>query len=677
MIVLEGVQRRYPTRHGNVTVLRDVNFNIQPGEKVGIVGRNGAGKSTMIRLLSGAEKPDAGYVQRGMSVSWPLAFSGGFQGTLTGLDNLRFICRIYGNDWREHVDYVQDFTELGRFLNEPVKSYSSGMRSRLAFALSMVIDFDCFLIDEIMAVGDHRFHERCHVELFEKRAHHAIVFVSHDASFVRSICDRISVLEDGYLHNFGDVDEAYAFYHREPAALVAPNLLLEAPDEKDKLDLATLLFGSAHSVEAGLSGDIGSGLTEWLLGHPLTQDTVVARHRLDKVLEPEESKLIQSALTEELHDDFAGRSLHSMLAALAESRGECPTSQHFLRTFETPLPIDGSDGLWLRMSLEGGSIRRAASFLHAASGRDLPLRLDFHRAKRDDHTQEELAEFRLHDNGVTCRLSLAMPIRHLAALTAAYGFLLPYFANSSLSGHFGLCLGNQGTLDRVLSFCSANSNWLVPDPLFLASAGYAVEREAFGRGQPLEQRVDLAYWRGTDSGNAYYRTLADAPRVIVVQLSVAHPHLIDAKISHVEEQHGWEAREQYYRDNGLFDNTGTISSIIDYRFQIDIEGDDQAWRDFFIKLLTASPVVKLESDMGLQQWYHHKLIPWVHYVPARSDGEDLIERLEWLRENPEQATKIGRAGRELALSITYQEAIDSAMQSISKLIKANSRLSLK
>lgn len=227
MISLEGVQRKYPTRHGNITVLKDVNFKIQPGEKVGIVGRNGAGKSTMIRLISGAEKPNAGRVTRTMSVSWPLAFGGGFQGTLTGLDNLRFICRIYGDDWRKHVDYVQDFTELDRFLYEPVKTYSSGMRSRLAFALSMVIDFDCFLIDEIMAVGDHRFHERCHIELFEKRAHHAMVFVSHDPNFIRSMCSRASVLEGGYLHNFDDLDQAFSYYHREPAALMAPNLLLE------------------------------------------------------------------------------------------------------------------------------------------------------------------------------------------------------------------------------------------------------------------------------------------------------------------------------------------------------------------------------------------------------------------------------------------------------------------
>lgn len=213
MIKLEHIQHRYRTRHGQITVLKDVNFLINPGEKVGIIGKNGAGKSTLIRLISGAEHPAAGKITRNMSVSWPLAFAGGFQGSLTGLDNLRFICRIYGKDWHNHVDFIQEFTDLGQFLREPLSTYSSGMRSRLAFALSMVIDFDCFLIDEVMAVGDHRFHEKCHIELFEKRAHHAMIFVSHDPNFVRSNCERLSVLEDGILHNFDDLDEAFHFYY--------------------------------------------------------------------------------------------------------------------------------------------------------------------------------------------------------------------------------------------------------------------------------------------------------------------------------------------------------------------------------------------------------------------------------------------------------------------------------
>ncbi|WP_336963220.1 ABC transporter ATP-binding protein [Sphingobium aquiterrae] len=195
-----------------VKVLQDVNLTVGPGEKVGILGRNGSGKSTMIRLISGAEYPTSGEVRRGMSVSWPLAFGGAFQGTLTGYDNLRFICRLYGKSAEDSVDFVQEFSELGRYLKEPVRAYSAGMRARLAFAISMVVEFDCFLIDEIVAVGDARFHAKCHIELFEKRADRAMIIVSHDVAYVRDHCDKAAVLIDGILTPFDDLDEAYAFY---------------------------------------------------------------------------------------------------------------------------------------------------------------------------------------------------------------------------------------------------------------------------------------------------------------------------------------------------------------------------------------------------------------------------------------------------------------------------------
>lgn len=213
MIRLSNVHKKYETRSGPRTILHDINLELDRGERIGILGRNGSGKSTLIRLISGAERPSSGTVERSMSVSWPLAFGGAFQGALTGLDNLRFICRVYGINPKDKIDFVQEFSELGLYLREPVRSYSSGMRARLAFAISMIIEFDCFLIDEIIAVGDARFHEKCNHELFEKRGDRAMIIVSHDEGYIKAHCNRAAVLDRGRLYHFNSLEEAFAYYH--------------------------------------------------------------------------------------------------------------------------------------------------------------------------------------------------------------------------------------------------------------------------------------------------------------------------------------------------------------------------------------------------------------------------------------------------------------------------------
>ncbi len=212
MISLDHVTKSYGTQHGTARVLRDINLSVARHERIGILGRNGAGKSTLIRLISGAELPTTGRVKRERSVSWPLAFGGAFQSSLTGLDNLRFICRIYGVPIESRIDFVEEFSELGSYFHEPVRYYSSGMRARLSFALSMVVEFDCFLIDEIVAVGDARFHQKCHVALFEERADRSMIIVSHDSHYIRDHCHRAGVLEGGVLTMFDAVDDAYAYY---------------------------------------------------------------------------------------------------------------------------------------------------------------------------------------------------------------------------------------------------------------------------------------------------------------------------------------------------------------------------------------------------------------------------------------------------------------------------------
>ncbi len=218
MISVENVTKVYRTRQGSRVVLDRVSFRLERGRNVGILGRNGAGKSTLIRLLSGVGRPTSGRIRREMRVSWPLAFGGAFQTNLTGLDNLKFVCRIYGVDWRTKLTFVEEFTELGEYFREPVSHYSHGMMSRLAFALSMAVEFDCFLIDEAMVVGDKRFHDRCHEELFHKRRDRAFVLVTHDANVIGLYCQRACVLDGGRLFEFDSVKAAYEFYESRTAA---------------------------------------------------------------------------------------------------------------------------------------------------------------------------------------------------------------------------------------------------------------------------------------------------------------------------------------------------------------------------------------------------------------------------------------------------------------------------
>jgi ABC-type polysaccharide/polyol phosphate transport system ATPase subunit len=212
MIRLTSVCKDYQTKAGPRRVLDNINLAINPGDRVGILGRNGAGKSTLIRLIGGAEPPTSGKIERLMSVSWPLAFTGGFHGTLTGADNVRFICRIYGVDFEPRLKFVDEFSELGLYLHEPVATYSSGMRARLAFAISMTIDFDCYLIDEVMAVGDERFRDRCKVELFEKRRDKGMLIVSHSHRYLRGVCDRFLLFRDGRIEEHDDFEEVYFRY---------------------------------------------------------------------------------------------------------------------------------------------------------------------------------------------------------------------------------------------------------------------------------------------------------------------------------------------------------------------------------------------------------------------------------------------------------------------------------
>lgn len=244
MIEVVDLVKKYPSNAGLRTILDGISLVVQPGDRVGILGRNGAGKSTLVRMMAGAEPPTSGTIRRSMSVSWPLAFTGGFHGRLTGLDNLRFICRIYGADFDKQLPFVEEFTNLGSYLNEPVMTYSSGMRARLAFAISMTIDFDCYLVDEVMAVGDESFRERCQYELFEKRKDKTMVMVSHSRSYLQSNCNRFLLLREGKIIEYTDPDEAYWDYKR---MLIGPKALEQRALAKSKGKL--LLEADTHDSD--------------------------------------------------------------------------------------------------------------------------------------------------------------------------------------------------------------------------------------------------------------------------------------------------------------------------------------------------------------------------------------------------------------------------------------------
>ena len=211
-IVVTNLVKEFETENGKRRVLDGISFKVAMGERIAILGRNGAGKSTLIKILSGLMRPTSGKISRGLKMSWPLALGGGFEGSLTGYDNVRFISRMYGVPFKETYEYVEDFTELGEQLHTSVKYYSDGMRMRLAFALSLAINFECFLIDEVLLVGDQRFQQKCHRELFERRSHCAMILAVHGVDVVKQYCSSALVLKDGRGKVFSDVVLATEIY---------------------------------------------------------------------------------------------------------------------------------------------------------------------------------------------------------------------------------------------------------------------------------------------------------------------------------------------------------------------------------------------------------------------------------------------------------------------------------
>ena len=213
MIELRKVCKGYQTPGGFHSVLEDLNVKIPMGENLGILGGNGAGKSTLLRILSGIEAPDSGRIAwGGHRISWPIGFAGGFSGSLTAEENCRFVARIYDADVDEVVDFVQEFADVGKYFYMPVKTYSSGMRARVAFGLSMAIDFDYYLVDEVTAVGDKKFQTRCREAFAERQEKSTVIIVSHQMNTMKDYCKKYALLNAGKLTIYDDFEAARAIY---------------------------------------------------------------------------------------------------------------------------------------------------------------------------------------------------------------------------------------------------------------------------------------------------------------------------------------------------------------------------------------------------------------------------------------------------------------------------------
>ncbi len=212
MLEVRNIEKIFVTAEGPRQLYHDLSFDLYEQDRLAVMGRNGQGKSTLIKILGGVSEPSSGEARWSTTVSWPLGFGGAFQGGLTGLDNIRFIARIYDRQVDQVVATVEEFAELGKQLLDPVKYYSSGMRARLSFGISLAIEFDCYLIDEVISVGDLLFQAKCQRELFDRRKHRSFVIASHDLELLRRQCNKALVVEGGYAKFFDDVDLALDIY---------------------------------------------------------------------------------------------------------------------------------------------------------------------------------------------------------------------------------------------------------------------------------------------------------------------------------------------------------------------------------------------------------------------------------------------------------------------------------
>lgn len=213
MIKLENITHVYGSGADKKFALRNVNVVLDTNLNIGILGLNGSGKSTLLRIIAGTQQPTHGRVYRDCRISWPMGL-GGFNGTLTGEENLRFVCRVYGADYRGVFRFVEEFTELGKDLHMPVRTYSSGMRARLSLALSLAIHFDVYLIDEGLSVGDVRFQKKYKSAIKDRFNESSVIIVSHDPKTLTTYCTHGAVVSETRLSQLMPLQAATQLYNR-------------------------------------------------------------------------------------------------------------------------------------------------------------------------------------------------------------------------------------------------------------------------------------------------------------------------------------------------------------------------------------------------------------------------------------------------------------------------------
>ena len=214
MILIENVHKRYMTEHGvGKWVLRNINLIIPPHQDVGLIGGNGAGKSTLLRIICGADYPTRGRIERRCRVSWPLG-QGGLEGTLSGRQNAKFVCRVHGHkdDINDRLNFINDFAELGDAFDDPIQTYSTGMRSRLQFALSLAFNFDVFISDEVTAAGDANFRKKAADAFKNIVSQSSLIMVSHNELELKEFCQSGILINDGHAYWFDHLDDAFYAY---------------------------------------------------------------------------------------------------------------------------------------------------------------------------------------------------------------------------------------------------------------------------------------------------------------------------------------------------------------------------------------------------------------------------------------------------------------------------------